>query len=72
MPGVYCVLLTLCLPRSWVREVGVLVLLGLGDVPARPGRADAQDTGHGAFPHSRPRSVLFSAIDCATFGINRK
>lgn len=28
MPGVYCVLLTLCLPRSWVREVGVLVLLG--------------------------------------------
>lgn len=29
MPWVYCVLLTLCLPGGWVREVGVLVLLGL-------------------------------------------
>lgn len=71
-PWVYCVCLTLCLPRSWVREVGVLVLLELRDVPARPECADAQDTGHGASPHPRPHCVLFSAIGCASFRINRK
>lgn len=64
MPGVYCVLLTLCLPRGWLREVGVLVLLGLGDVPASPGGADAQDSGHGASPTRAPRCSLLSKRLC--------
>lgn len=57
---VYCGLLTLCLPRGWVREGGVLALLGLEDVPARPGCADAQATGHGASPTPGPQCSLLS------------
>lgn len=59
MPWVHCVVFTLCLPRGWAREVGDLVLLELGDVPARPECADAQGTGHGASP--TPGLTVFSS-----------
>lgn len=60
IPQVYCVHLTSCLPTGWAREMGAQVLLGLGDVPARPGLAAAQALGRKHPPPQAPQCTLLS------------